>query len=73
MARSEQAQIEAAAIKRHATVIAIKRQALGLAPISGRDIATRSLLYTAKRPRPIFIFPARYARLFRACRCLRVR
>jgi hypothetical protein len=73
MAVREQVRAEVAAIKRHATVVAIKKQALGLAPVCGRGIASRSLLYPQKRPRALFVFPPKYARVLQACRCLRVR
>jgi hypothetical protein len=61
---------ESAAILRHARVIQIKRAALGLVPVLD---GPRALLNHAKRPRVVFVFPARYRRLMHACRCLRAR
>jgi hypothetical protein len=67
---SEQARAEAANIRRHAAVAAIKRRALDPAPIADDP---REPPQRKKRPRAVFIFPAKYARLLRACVCLRVR
>jgi hypothetical protein len=64
VARNEQIKGEVAAIKRHATVIAIKRQALDAAPRVHRKLPL------PKRPRPVFIFPSRYAKLVRSFACL---
>jgi hypothetical protein len=71
MATNELVRAETAAILRHARVIQIKRQALGLAPIS--KFPSGTLISRPTKPRVLFIFPARYTRVMRACRCLRAR
>jgi hypothetical protein len=60
MVARELVRAEAAAIKRHAAVISIKRQALGLAPPT-REVDLRA----PRRPRPVFVL-AGNSRLQRA-------
>jgi len=62
---------ESAAILRHARVIQIKRAALGLARIV--KFPCRISVSRPKKPRQLFIIPGKYARLMRACVCLRAR
>jgi hypothetical protein len=71
--RSELVTATAAEIRRHATVIAIKRRALDPAPISDDPREPLWERPRQKKPRPILIVPAKYARLLQACMCLRAR
>jgi hypothetical protein len=70
MVANELVRAESAAILRHARVIQIKRAALGLAPGHKQYVPC---LRPPKRPRILFIFPQRHAKLFRACAVIRAR
>jgi hypothetical protein len=73
-ARNELIAAESANILRHARVIQIKRAAFGFAPIADKaKFHCETLLSRPKKPRPIFIVPARHTRAFKSCQCLRPR
>jgi hypothetical protein len=68
--RSDLIRAEAAAVRRYATVAAIKRRALDPEPILDDP---REQLLRQKKPRAVLIIPAKYVRMLQACMCLRAR
>jgi hypothetical protein len=73
-ARNELVRCEAREILRYARVAEIKKAAFGLAPIADDPREPlRERLRQKRRARAVLVFPAKYAKLMRACVCLRVR
>jgi hypothetical protein len=75
LAARPQVRAAAADIRRYAAVAAIKRRALDPTPIvdDPRELSVPGRTLFPKKPRALFVIPAKYAKLLQACRCLRAR